>query len=153
MTFDPTPYATLPKHHCVPRKYIRVCEYNTDHFVEFLTIRWMTLDDLWPHICWGHMYNSTKASMLCSSPTDMHHSMWIQDHFQKLLPICHILILYIHTCVIHSLFLKKKKKKIRQDNKVSTERPERPSFSSEFKLQHYHPSTSGLSILCSRLNT
>ena len=41
-------------------------------------------DDLWPHICWGHMCDSTQGS-LCPSPMKIHQSMWIQWPFlQKL---------------------------------------------------------------------
>ena len=35
------------------------------------------LDDLWPHICWGHMCDSTQQS-LCLSPMGIHQCMWIQ---------------------------------------------------------------------------
>ena len=35
------------------------------------------LDDLWPHICWGLMCDSTQGS-LCPSPVKIHQSMWIQ---------------------------------------------------------------------------
>ena len=35
------------------------------------------LDDLWPHVCWGHMYDSTQGS-LCPSPMTIHRCMWIQ---------------------------------------------------------------------------
>ena len=38
------------------------------------------LDDLWPHICWGHMCDSTQGS-LCPSPMNIHESMWIQWPF------------------------------------------------------------------------
>ena len=42
------------------------------------------LDDLWPHICWGHMCDSTQG-LLCPSPMKIHQSMWIQWPFlQKL---------------------------------------------------------------------
>ena len=40
------------------------------------------LDDLWPHICWGHMCDSTQGS-LCPSPMKIHQSMWIQWPFCK----------------------------------------------------------------------
>ena len=40
------------------------------------------LDDLWPHICWGHMCDSTQGS-LCPSPMKVHQSMWIQLPFCK----------------------------------------------------------------------
>ena len=35
------------------------------------------LDDLWPHVCWGHMCDSTQGS-LCPSPMTIHQCMWIQ---------------------------------------------------------------------------
>ena len=38
------------------------------------------LDDLWPHICWGLMCDSTQGS-LCPSPMKIHQSMWIQWPF------------------------------------------------------------------------
>ena len=64
--------ATLPKDHFVqvPWKYIKVYGYN-DHFSKPLTKRSMTLGDLWPHFCCGHMCNSTQGS-LCQV-----QSMWI----------------------------------------------------------------------------
>ena len=37
----------------------------------------LPLDDLWPHICWGLMCDSTQGS-LCPSPMKIHQSMWIQ---------------------------------------------------------------------------
>ena len=35
------------------------------------------LDDLWPHVCWGHMCDSIQGS-LCPSPMTIHQCMWIQ---------------------------------------------------------------------------
>ena len=35
------------------------------------------LHDLWPHVCWGHMCDSTQGS-LCPSPMTIHQCMWIQ---------------------------------------------------------------------------
>ena len=35
------------------------------------------LDDRWPHVCWGHMCDSTQGS-LCPSPMTIHQCMWIQ---------------------------------------------------------------------------
>ena len=35
------------------------------------------LDDLWPHVCWGHMCDSMQGS-LCPSPMTIHQCMWIQ---------------------------------------------------------------------------
>ena len=64
MTFDPTSgevlCVTLPKDHCVqvPWEYIKVCGYS-DHYCKNLDQRSLTLDDLWPHICWGLMGGTT----------------------------------------------------------------------------------------------
>ena len=82
MTFDPTSVevlcVTLPKDHCVqvPWKYMKVCGYR-DLFAKTWTKGHWPLDDLWPHICWGHMYDSTQGS-LCPSPVGIHQCMWIQ---------------------------------------------------------------------------
>ena len=88
MTFDPTSdgvlCVTLPKDHCVqvPWKYIKVCGYS-DLFCKKLEPGGsLTLDDLWPHICWGHMCDSTQGS-LCPSPMKTHQSMWTQWPFCK----------------------------------------------------------------------
>ena len=57
---------------------------NTSKYVDTLTLfqkiwtkgHW-PLDDLWPHVCWGHMCDSTQGS-LCPSPMTIHQCMWIQ---------------------------------------------------------------------------
>ena len=58
---------------------------NTSKYVDTLTLfsknlnqRSLTLDDLWPHVCWGHMCDSTQGS-LCPSPMTIHQCMWIQS--------------------------------------------------------------------------
>ena len=85
MTFDPTSVevtcVTLPKDHCVQVlwKYIKVCGYS-DPFAKTWTKGHWPLDDLWPHICWGLMCDSTQGS-LCPSPMKIHQSMWIQWPF------------------------------------------------------------------------
>ena len=85
MTFDPTSFevlcVTLPKDHCVqvPWKYIKVCGYSAFFAKTWSKGNW-PLDDLWPHICWGHMCDSTQGS-LCPSPMKIHQSMWIQWPF------------------------------------------------------------------------
>ena len=85
MTFDPKSVevtcVTLPEDHWVQvsRKYIKVCGIVT-LFSKNLNQRSLTLDDLWPHVCWGHMCDSTQGS-LCPSPMKIHQSMWIQWPF------------------------------------------------------------------------
>ena len=57
-------------------KYIKVCGYS-DPFAKTLTKGHWPLDDLWPHIWWGHMCDSTQGS-LCPNPMGIHQCMWIQ---------------------------------------------------------------------------
>ena len=65
--------------------YIKVCGYS-DCFCKTWTKGHWPLDDLWPHICWGLMCDSTQGS-LCPSPMKIHQSMWIQWPFlQKFEP-------------------------------------------------------------------
>ena len=57
---------------------------NTSKYVDTVTLfskartkgHW-PLDDLWTHVCWGHMGDSTQGS-LCPSPMGIHQCMWIQ---------------------------------------------------------------------------
>ena len=75
MTFDPTSVevfcVTPPKDHWVqvPWKYIKVYGYS-DLFCKkkktWTKGHW-PLDDLWPHICWGHMCDSTQGSLVFKS--------------------------------------------------------------------------------------
>ena len=68
MTFDPKSVEVtcviLSKDNCVqvPWKHIKVCGYS-DPFSKTLTKGHWPLDDLWPHICWGHMCDSTQESL------------------------------------------------------------------------------------------
>ena len=102
MTFDPTSVevtcVTLPKDHCVqvPWKYIKVCGYS-EPFAKTWTKGHWPLDDLWPHICWGHMCDSTQGT-LCPSPMGIHQCMWIQWSILQITTYIHILhTYYIHT--------------------------------------------------------
>ena len=56
------------------------------------------LDDLWPHVCGGHMCDSTQGS-LCPSPMTIHQCMWIQWSILQNTTYVHILhtYTYIHT--------------------------------------------------------
>ena len=51
------------------------------------------LDDLWPHVCWGHMCDSTQGS-LCPSPMTIHQCMWIQWSILQNTTNIHILRTY-----------------------------------------------------------
>ena len=48
------------------------------------------LDDLWPHIWWGHMCDSTQGS-LCPSSMGIHQCMWIQWSILQITTYMHIL--------------------------------------------------------------
>ena len=57
---------------------------NTSKYVDTVTFFSKTwtkghwpLDDLWPHVYWAHMCDSTQGS-LCPSPMEIHQCMWIQ---------------------------------------------------------------------------
>ena len=71
-----------------PRIIVSKSHENTLKYVDTVTFfakkTWTKghwpLDDLWPHICWGHMCDSTQGS-LCPSPMKIHQSMWIQWTF------------------------------------------------------------------------
>ena len=56
------------------------------------------LDDLWPHVCWGHMCDSTQGS-LCPSPMTIHQCMWIHWSIWQITTYIHILrtTYYVHT--------------------------------------------------------
>ena len=57
------------------------------------------LDDLWPHVCWGHMCDSTQGS-LCPSPMTIHQCMWIQWS------ILQNTTLHIHTTyILHTYYV------------------------------------------------
>ena len=76
-----------------PRIIVSKFHENTSKYVDTVTFFAKTwseghwpLGNLWPHICWGHMCDSTQGS-LCPSPMKIHKSMWIQWPFlQKLEP-------------------------------------------------------------------
>ena len=52
------------------------------------------LDDLWPHVCWGHMCDSTQGS-LCPSPMTIHQCMWIQWSILQITTYIHTHTTYI----------------------------------------------------------
>ena len=60
------------------------------------------LDDLWPHVCWGHMCDSTQGS-LCPSPMGIiHQCMWIQWSILQITTYTYIYC--THTC-IHTTYI------------------------------------------------
>ena len=55
------------------------------------------LHDLWPHVCWGHMCDSTQGS-LCPSPMTIYQCMWIQWS------ILQITTYILHTYYVHTTY-------------------------------------------------
>ena len=78
---------------------------NTSKYVNTLTLfpktwtkgHW-SLDDLWPHVCWGHMCDSTQGS-LCPSPMTIHQCMLIQWSILQ-----NNTYIHIHTYILHTTY-------------------------------------------------
>ena len=133
MTFDPTsvrshvwlyPKIILSKSHENTSKYVD----TVNLFAKTWTKGHWPLDDLWPHIWWGHMCDCAQGS-LCPSPMGIRQCMWIQLSILQKLPHTYIHILrtyYVHTTYYvqnqwsHSLFL----------NYVQARQKKNPSISS-----------------------
>ena len=89
-----------------PRIILSKSHENTSKYVDTVNLFAKTwtkghwpLDDLWPHICWGHMCDCAQGS-LCPSPMGIHQCMWIQLSILQKLPHTYIHILrtyYVHT--------------------------------------------------------
>ena len=79
-----TPHLLMSHVWLYPRIIVFKSHENTSKYVDTVTLFAKTwtkghwpLDDVWPHICWGHMCDSTQGS-LCPSPMGIHQCMWIQ---------------------------------------------------------------------------
>ena len=70
-------------------------------FAETWTKGHWPLDDLWTHICWGHMCDSTQGS-LCPSPMGIHQCMWTQWSILQKLPHTYIHILHTSIHILHT---------------------------------------------------
>ena len=118
MTFDPTSgdvtCVTLPKNYCI--QLYPLSHENTSKYVDTVTLFSKTLtkghwplDDLWPHICWGHTCDSSQGS-LCPSLMGIHQRMWIQwsilQNFNQDYHILHTTY-YVQNEWSHSLLLNK----------------------------------------------
>ena len=89
-----------------PRIIVSKSHENTSEYVDTVTLfsktwtkgHW-SLDDLWPHICWGHMCDFTQGS-LCPSPVGIHQCMRMQwlilQNFNQDYHILHTPY-YVHT--------------------------------------------------------
>ena len=78
---------------------------NTSKYVDTLTFfpkTWTKghwpLDDLWPHVSWGHMCDSTQGS-LCPSPWQYINVCGYGDQF------CKIPHMYTHTYYVHTTYI------------------------------------------------
>ena len=83
-----------------PRIIVSKSHENTSKYVDTVPLFAKTwtkghwpLDDLWPHICWGHMCDSTQG-LLCPSPMGIHQCKWIQWS-----------ILQITTYILHTTYI------------------------------------------------
>ena len=86
-----------------PRIILSKSHENTSKYVDTVNLfakSWTKghwpLDDLWPHICWGHMCDCAQGS-LCPSPMGIRQCMWIQLSILQKLPHTYI---HIHTTYI-----------------------------------------------------
>ena len=79
-------------------KVPRVSRVCSDFFLKTGTKGYWPLDDLWPHVCWGHMCDSTQGS-LCQSPMRIRQCMWIQWS------ILQNTIYYIHTYILYTYYV------------------------------------------------
>ena len=82
-----TPHLSRSHVWLYPRIIVSKSHENTSKYVDTVALFAKTwtkghwpLDDLWPHICWGLMCDSTQGS-LCLSPMKIRQSMWIQWAF------------------------------------------------------------------------
>ena len=107
-----TPYLLRSHVWLYPRITVSKSHENTSKYVDTVTLfakpwtkgHW-PLDDLWHHICWGHMCDSTQGS-LCPSPMGINQCMWIQWSVLQLTTYIHIhTTYYIQNEWSHSLFL------------------------------------------------
>ena len=84
-----------------PRIIVSKSHENTSKYVDTVNLFAKTwtkghwpLDDLWPHICWGHRCDSTQGS-LCPSPMGIHQCMWIQWWILQITTYIHTHTTYI----------------------------------------------------------
>ena len=89
-----------------PRIIMSKSHENTSKYVDTVNLFAKTwtkghwpLDDLWPHICWGHRCDSTQGS-LCPSPMGIHQCIWIQWSILQKLPHTYT---HIHTHTMYRI--------------------------------------------------
>ena len=84
-----------------PRIILSKSHENTSKYVDTVNLFAKTwtkghwpLDDLWPHICWGHMCDCAQGS-LCPSPMGIRQCMWIQWWILQITTYIHTHTTYI----------------------------------------------------------
>ena len=88
------PRIIVSKSHGNTSMYVDTVMNTVDLFAKTWTKGHWPLDDLWPHICWGHMCDSTQGS-LCPSPMGIHQCMWIQWWILQITTYIHTHTTYI----------------------------------------------------------
>ena len=103
-----TPHLLRSQVWLYPRIIVSKSHESTSKYVDTVNLFAKTwtkghwpLDDLWPHICWGHMCDSTQGSF-CPSPMGIHQCMRIQWSILQKLPHTYTYILHT-TYYIHIL--------------------------------------------------
>ena len=88
-----------------PRIILSKSHENTSKYVDTVNLFAKTwtkghwpLDDLWPHICWGHMCDCAQGS-LCPSPMGIRQCMWIQ------LSICKNYHIHTYTYILRTYYI------------------------------------------------
>ena len=113
-----TPRLLRPHVWLYPRIIVYKSHENTSKYVDTVALLAKTwtkghwpLDDVWPHICWGHMCDSTHGSLYLS-PMGIHQCMWVQWSILQITTyILHTMYNVLHTTYYiqnewsHSLFL------------------------------------------------
>ena len=100
------------------------------------------LHDLWPHVCWGHMCDSTQGS-LCPSPMTIHQCMWIQWSIFKL---PHIYTYYIHTYILHTTY-RMSDHSLLLNSVQARQKGGEESFSQKFEIQGFLISTTIFNLI------
>ena len=137
-----------------PRIILSKSHENTSKYVDTVNLFAKTwtkghwpLDDLWPHICWGHMCDCAQGS-LCPSPMGIRQCMWIQLSILQKLPhtYIHILRTYyiLHTTYRISDHIVSFWTTFRRDKKrwvsVAAEEPEKGSSKWHISVYLWHVS-------------
>ena len=105
-----TPHLLRSQVWLYPRIIVSKSHESTSKYVDTVNLFAKTwtkghwpLDDLWPHICWGHMCDSTQGSF-CPSPMGIHQCMRIQWSILQKLPHTYTYILHTTYYILHTTY-------------------------------------------------